>query len=206
MVNYSFQGQQEKIVKVSGKFLPISTKTSFEIASAIRGKKVDNAISILENVSEGKEPLQFKRYLKDTPHRRGKMTAGRYPKKASLNVIKLLKLLKSNAEDKNLSSEELRIIHSAAHKGPNITHPGRNRGKRKITHFEIVAEEVEKKKEKPKFKPKKEEKKVEKKVEEKPAKSDSKDIKKAKAKKAPDEKKEEPKPKEKPKTKEGDKK
>jgi len=176
MVKYSFQGKQENIVKVSGKFLPISSKTSFEIANAIRGKKVDNAISVLGRVAKGEEPVQFKRYIKDTPHRRGKITAGRYPKKASLNIIKLLKLLKKNAEDKNLNAKELKIIHSAAHKGPNITHPGRHGGKRKITHFEIVAEEIEKKKSEPKKvkvekteeKPKEEKKPVEKKEESKP--------------------------------------
>ncbi len=126
--------------------MPISFKASYEVAAAIRGMEVNKALAYLENVAAGKEAVPFKRYLKEVPHRRGKMATGRYPKNVSLAVVKLLNSVKKNADDKNLNSEKLKIIHSAAHKGPNIMRQGRTRGKRKITHFEIVAEELEEKK------------------------------------------------------------
>lgn len=152
----SYQGKEsEKIVKILGRFLPISHKASYEVAASIRGKDVNSAISYLENVAAGKQALPFKRYLRDVPHRRGKIAAGRFPKKTSLHVVSLLKTLKKNAEDKNLNAEKLKIVHSAAQKGPNVMHRGRVRGRRKITHFEILAEETEEKSVKKKEKKKK---------------------------------------------------
>lgn len=148
------------MVRVAGRFLPVSAKDSGEIARFIRGKKVDSAISYLTDVSEIKKAIPFKRHIRDVPHRKGKMAAGRFPKKASEHFLKLLKNLKANAADKDLDDENLQIVHASAYRGPVLHHYGRWIGrKRKCTHVEIVAKEIEKPKE-----AKKVEKQIEKKV------------------------------------------
>jgi len=141
---YSYQQETgEKTVKVLGRFLPISRKDSYEVAAAIKGKPVNKAITFLENVEKGKDAVPFRRFTGDVPHRAGKMASGRFPRKTSIYVLGLLKTLKKNAENKNLNADKLKIVHSAAQKGPNMMRRGRVRGRRKITHFELVAEEVE---------------------------------------------------------------
>ena len=146
---YSFQAYDEKtMVRVSGKHLPISFKTSVEILQFIKGKNVDKAITLLGEVAEAKRAVPFLKYKKDVPHRRGKMSVGRFPKKASENIISLLNLIKANAKDKGLDEKSLMIIHAAAQSGPNLWHYGRQRRRlRKVCHAEIVAQESKKKKE-----------------------------------------------------------
>lgn len=153
MRNYSYQGEKsEKSVRVFGSNLPISFKNSYEVAAAIRGKDVNKAIAHLKDAVATKRPIPFNRFVGDVGHKRGKMAAGRYPRNASLQVVNLLNTLKKNAEDKNLNAEKLKIIHSVAQKGSNVRRSGRVRGLRKITHFEIIAEEMSEKKPKEKKK------------------------------------------------------
>ncbi len=153
------QYDSKTMAKVVGIYLPISPKDSREIARAIKGKSIDSAIKHLQNVVEKKQAVPFKRFNRDVPHRRGKgFGAGRFPKKASEHIIKLLKHLKANASDKALDAESMKIVHAAAQRGPVLWHYGRWRGRRrKCTYFEAVAEEI-----------KKREKKIEKKIEERP--------------------------------------
>lgn len=145
-VRYSLQTYDPKtMVKVVGRHLPISLKTSVEVLNYIKGRKVSQSITLLEQVSEGKIALPFKRYKKDIPHRKGKMSVGRFPKKTSQNIIKLLNLLQANAKDKGLDDESLQVIHAAAHPGPNLMHYGRHRRRfRKVCHVELAAKEVKK--------------------------------------------------------------
>jgi len=151
---YAFQGyKKESMCKVAGRHLPLSRKTCSEIASYIKNKKVERAINLLTQVAEAKTPVPFRKYMHDVPHRRGPMAAGRFPKKASLEVIRLLKELKSNAADVGINEEGLIIKHAAAHRAHSTVRAGRKRGRtRKMCHFEIVGVESEKKqkKEKPK--------------------------------------------------------
>jgi large subunit ribosomal protein L22 len=140
---YSFQEFDVKnMVRVRGKSLPISMKTTSEVLKYIRGKEVNKAIRLLEEVKDAKRAVPFLKYKKDIPHRKGNMSVGRYPKKVSENMILLLNLLKSNAKDKGLDEDSLSIIHSAAHAGPNLMHYGRQRRRlRKICHVELIAQE-----------------------------------------------------------------
>lgn len=149
-MGYSFQNYNPKnMVRVLGKTLPMSTKASVNVAAHIKGKQVDKVLNYLKAVIETRAAIPYKRYNRDIPHKPGKgFGPGRYPKKVSEHVIELLEKLKSAAATKGLDTSKLTVIHAAAQKGPVVWHYGRRRIKRKNTHFEIVAKEVEPKKKK----------------------------------------------------------
>jgi large subunit ribosomal protein L22 len=144
MMRYSFQGFEPKtMVRVAGRNLQFSHKAGYELAAFIKNKNVDSAIKTLENVAVLKQAIPYKRYNRDVAPKAG-IGPGRYPVKAALSVIKLLKNIKGAAKSKGLDLQKLAIIHSAAFKGPKRRRYGRNSGlERKNTHFELVAKEVE---------------------------------------------------------------
>lgn len=86
--------KEEVIVK--GLNLPISTKTSCDVCRFIKGKKINKAISDLEQTVLGKKPIPMRGEI---PHRKGKIMSGRFPKNASLHFIKILKSLNANANN-----------------------------------------------------------------------------------------------------------
>jgi len=135
MENYD----SKNMTKAVGLNLPFSFKVAYEVAKFLKGKKVTRAIRELNEVKEQKTAIPYKRYNRDTPHRRGDMAAGRYPVKAAEYVLPLLKSLESNAKDKGLTGE-LTIIHSAAQKPSIRRRYGRVRGTKRVTHFELVAQ------------------------------------------------------------------
>jgi large subunit ribosomal protein L22 len=137
----------------------ISTKHSVEIASAIRGKPLDRAITLMKSVSEKKTPIRFTRFNSESAAHKPGIGPGKYPVKASLAYLKLLESVKKNAAAKNMDEEKLRIIHVKADRGAAPYHYGRHRGRTmKRTHLEIIViedEKVARKKEAKKKVPKK---------------------------------------------------
>jgi len=106
------KGKKEKIednrpkkidAVVNGRNLPISTKYSVAICNYIRGKNIDKAIFMLEEVEKFKKPVPMKGEI---PHRKGKIMSGRYPIKAVREFIKVLKSLKANAIVNELEIEK----------------------------------------------------------------------------------------------------
>jgi len=90
----------EAIVNVVN--LPISTKHSIAVCKFIKNKKIENAISELEQVLGFKKAVPMKGEI---PHRKGKgIMSGRYPKKATEHFIKLLKALSANANTNGLDN------------------------------------------------------------------------------------------------------
>jgi large subunit ribosomal protein L22 len=129
-----------------GNGLPISTKQSVEICSFIRGKKIDEVKKILEAVIAEKTAIPFKRYNKDMGHRRGKIASGRFPKKASENILALVKSVESNASNIGLTTP-LIIEELIANQGSRNWHYGRKRRiKNKRTNIKITVIEGEKEK------------------------------------------------------------
>lgn len=125
----------------NGRNLGISTKTSVEICRFIRGKNTENAKKRLQRVIEKKQAVPYKRYLKEIPHRKGKIATGRYPLKASKTILDLIKTAEANAQNKGMSSN-LIITHISAHKGESQSRYGRKIGKKtKRTHIKIVVQE-----------------------------------------------------------------
>jgi len=141
MQNYD----SKKMSKAVGVNLPFSFKVAYEVAKYIKGMRVDRAIRDLEEVQKIKRAIPYTRHNLDTPHRRGKMAAGRYPEKAARYVLPLLKSLKTNAKDKGIEGE-LEIVHSAAMKPSIRRRYGRVKGTKRVTHFELVAMPMETKK------------------------------------------------------------
>lgn len=148
---YSIQNlDPDKTVKCAGRELRISAKAATEVCRAIKGMKVSEAKSFLEEVKAMKKPVPFKRYKKEVPHRRmnEKWYAGRYPVKVADKILKLLNELEANAEYKGLNIENLVIIHAASQRGRKIKRYiprafGRATPKfETLTHVELVGYEA----------------------------------------------------------------
>lgn len=139
---------EEKHAKAVGIGLPVSTKHCVEISNYIRGRRLEDAITLLEQVVAKKHAIPFKRHLRDLPHKPG-IGPGRYPEKASLEIINLLKSASANAQHKGMGVSNLYIKHICAHLASRPWHYGRQtRRKMKRTHLEVVLEEREVKRKK----------------------------------------------------------
>jgi ribosomal protein L22 len=97
----------EKIIAkeavVNGRNVPVSKLEAVAICDFIRGKDIDKAIAMLEEVVRLKRAVPMKGEI---PHRKGKIMSGRYPIKTAGEIITLLKSLKSNAIANELELEK----------------------------------------------------------------------------------------------------
>lgn len=125
--------------------LKISTKQSYEVANFIRGKKLSRAKKMLQDVIEKKIAVPFKRYNRDTGHKKGRIASGRYPEKASGAFLTLLNTVEANADSKGLDNARLFISELRSTQGSQQWHAGRmHRRRMKHTHLYIKVEESEK--------------------------------------------------------------
>ncbi|MCF7866509.1 50S ribosomal protein L22 [Candidatus Woesearchaeota archaeon] len=145
---YAFKELEENMARAMVKDATISTKTSIEIASFLRGKTTKKALAILNRVLKKTTAIPFKRFTDGVGHRAGVgIGAGRFPQKGSEEFIALIKNVEANAQTKGLS-DNLKIIHLVVQRGSNQYHMGRQRRRRyKRTHLEIVVQEMEEVKE-----------------------------------------------------------
>lgn len=119
-IKYAYQDEYEgKTAKAAGRALKISPKHAVEICSAIRGMYLEEAQGYLEEVIEMTRPVPFKRHNKKVGHKRGLegWPTGRYPVKASTQILEVLKNAEANAEYKGLDTENLKIVHISSHRG-----------------------------------------------------------------------------------------
>ena len=152
----AFGELKENMALAIGKDMSFSTKHAIEICNYLRNKRLEQAKEILESVIAKKKAIPFKRFTDGVGHKKGNIAAGRYPIKASKDILKLLKQAESNASIKGLGTEELIIRHLVANKASTPMKFGRQiRRKAKRTHMEVIVEEVAAKK-KAKAKPKQE--------------------------------------------------
>ena len=129
------------MARAIGMTLPISFKQSVEICRFITNKSVNDAKKILHNVTEEKLAIPFKKFNFDLGHKKN-IGPGRYPEKASKEIIKLIENVEANAQFKGLNTSSLVITHISAHKASKSWHYGRkSRRKMKRTNIEIVVEE-----------------------------------------------------------------
>ncbi len=138
---YRYATKAEKSAKAVGTSLPISTKSAIEICAMVRGKKVETATRMLEEVIDHKRAVPFKRFAHGGTGHRKKIGPGRYPEKACGHVLNIINSAVANAQVKGLSSL---ILHGiSAHKAPKARHYGRHRGtEMKRTHIEVVLAEM----------------------------------------------------------------
>jgi large subunit ribosomal protein L22 len=140
----------ETTVKASGREMRVSPKSAVEVCTAIKGMKLDQAKTFLEQVQQKKKAVPFRKHRKTLPHRKNlqKISAGRYPVKAATQILEVLESAESNATYKGLDIEHLRIAHAAAYPGIKIKRyipraMGRATPRNKtLCHVEIVLEQV----------------------------------------------------------------
>ncbi len=129
----------------------MSHKHAREVCYTINGMKLDRAKDYLKQVIQKQKPVPFKRYNKHVPHRHGleKAFAGRFPVKASTEILRVLESAEANAEYKGLDMENLKIIHASTSQGMKIKRftPrafGRSSPRfNTLSNVEIVLEEME---------------------------------------------------------------
>jgi len=220
MERYTTEFDREEFACARVEDANVSYKDLSEVCGRIRGKNADWAVEFLEKVKEGKAAVLYKRHCKKIGHRRelgGKK--GRYPKKASAAVLKVLKSAMANGRVRGMG-ETYEIVNAAAnsrYQYGRVAPKGRwARSDYETARIEIVLRPLESvpkgvevtppKKEAPKEekkpeKPEKPEKKPEpRKIEEKPKEKPKKEMKKEESKKEekkPEAKKEAPKKEEK---------
>lgn len=100
--------------------MSVSPKSSRELATAIRGKPVDDAIGFVQAVIAMEKPVEIKRYNRKVGHKQGK--PGRYPVKAAQEMLKILLNARANAEYKGMELDKLVVakieVYRASHKRP----------------------------------------------------------------------------------------
>jgi large subunit ribosomal protein L22 len=147
---YSVQGlDPDKTAIASGRDLRIKPKISREICNTLKGMKLDDAKTFLNDVIDKKRAVPYYRYRGKTPHRKGLNghDAGRYPEKAAGEILKILDSVEANAEFKGLYADRLRIVHMAAHRARVIRKfIPRAFGRaspyyKHLTHIEVAVEE-----------------------------------------------------------------
>ncbi len=148
-IGYAFQNYNSKsMARVKGTYMPISRKDAREIGATIKNMQIEKAIAYLKRVEEKTQAVPVTMYDKKAAHHTNTGPSW-FPVRAATATIKLLESLKSNAQQKGMGTKNLVVIHTAVQKGPRRTHNTLRRKsgqERKITHFEIVAEEREEKK------------------------------------------------------------
>ena len=124
-----------------GKDAGISTKHSMAICKAIKNRTADDAVQLLEQVVRMKKAIAFKGEIPHRKHAQGSgMMSGRYPVKASLYFIKLIKSLKANAENVGIDAETAKISVASANRA-NRPHKRGGSMKFKRTHILLKMED-----------------------------------------------------------------
>jgi large subunit ribosomal protein L22 len=149
---YAFQSYDKtRHVRASIREKDISHKHAREVSVAIKGLSIEKAREFLENVIARKEAVPYRRYKNEVAHRsniRTGFSAGRFPKKAASEFLKLIDNLESNAEYKGMDLDRLRIVSASVHKGTKLQRfqpraMGRSSPKFDIlVHVELVAQEA----------------------------------------------------------------
>ncbi len=88
---------------VNGRDLPLSKKHCMAICDFIRGKRIEEALPLMEKVASMRIAVPMKGEI---PHRKGRMMSGRYPVKAAEQFIRMLKQLSANAENKEMDIDK----------------------------------------------------------------------------------------------------
>ncbi|MFH1212314.1 MAG: 50S ribosomal protein L22, partial [Candidatus Woesearchaeota archaeon] len=143
-MKYRYATKVENCAKAVGISLPVSTKKAVEICNMIRGKKVEVAATMLQQVIEKKRAVPIRRFARGGTGHRKKMGPGRYPEKSCGQILALLNTAIANAQVKGLSNLIIKGI--CAQRAAKSFHFGRKRRRKmKRAHIEIVLTEISKK-------------------------------------------------------------
>jgi large subunit ribosomal protein L22 len=136
--------EKKESAMVRGTDLGISTKHSIDICNMIRGKSIENALKMLDDVLHYKKVVKMNK--REVGHKHGKgIMAGRYPQKACAEFVRLLKQLNFNAIVNEVEPTECVIFCKA----DVASRPYRRQGHRfKRTHVLLKLEKIKIKKSK----------------------------------------------------------
>merc|ERR1740117_1324975 len=135
MVKYSREPTNaSKACKAMGVDLRVHFKNTYECAQAIKGMSLRTAQTYLEDVCEKKRCIPFRKFTgcigRTAQAKAFKMSQGRWPIKSCKILLGLLKNAESNAEFKNLDTDNLVIQHiqvNAAQQGRRRTYRAHGR-------------------------------------------------------------------------------
>lgn len=116
-LNYSLKLDSKIYCKAMASELHTSFKKTREICHYIKGMNTQIAKKYLLNVIEMKQVIPFKRHTEGSGHKPGKISNGRYPIKASIEVLRLLKDAENNGQYKGLEISKLYIFETHANRG-----------------------------------------------------------------------------------------
>ena len=134
----------KKTAKANAYSLKISTKQSIAICNMIRGKTIEQAIKMLEEVLVQKRVVKMNN--REVGHKKGKgVMAGRYPITAAAEFIKVLKQLSANAIANEIEPEGL-VIFCKANLASRPYRKGGTQGKRTHLSLELISKKTKKKK------------------------------------------------------------
>ncbi len=117
-ISYSIDADPDTTAKAMLRERHMSHKHSKAIAREIKGKTAGDAVEYLHAVIDGERSVPFKSHNSGVGHRSDidGWDAGRYPEKASKAFLDLLENVVNNADTQGFDSDEMEIIHVAAHK------------------------------------------------------------------------------------------
>ncbi len=147
MCGYTQQTDADTTARALLKDSDISPKHAREICRSLRGKKVENALVLLDDVISLKRAIAFRRYNKLVTHKKD-VGPGRFPVKAARVVKKAIEEAQHNAEYKGLDADSMRIHTISSHRGQAYdfsrprAHGRSGQWKRERVHIEVILEEV----------------------------------------------------------------
>ena len=123
---YSFTPENPaKSVSAKGNHLRVHFKNTRETAMALKGKTLPAAQSYLNDVLQKKQGVPFRRFTGNVGRKaQGKQFKNhgtrqvRWPKKSAEFLLNLLQNAGSNAEQKDLDPQNLKIVHIQVNQAP----------------------------------------------------------------------------------------
>lgn len=147
-MKYVLQVDEKKSAKATYPYSPISPRDALEVARTIKGMKLEEAKSLLEDVIAKKRAIPYRKFMDSVSHRKG-TGPGRYPIKAARYFLETITNAENNAEFKQLDMEKLIIKSAVANPAPPIKNytfkAFGSSGKfyRERVHIQIILEELE---------------------------------------------------------------
>ena len=123
MLRYTLNPNPKISVKVYGRNLRVSSKSSAVVCRKIRGMHLEKAKKLLENLVSQKQSLN-----------------GKYYTNSCKELLNLLNQAENNAEFKGLDTSKM-IVHASAHQSFSYFRPRRfkmRRQRRKLANLQVV--------------------------------------------------------------------
>lgn len=132
---------EEHQAKAVGNNMRVSWKDCTEIGRFIKGDTVEKAENKLERVIEKELPVPYTKFDSDAGHKSGQ-GPGKYPVKASEEMLDLLRSAASNAENEGLNPDQLEVQNVITNQGSSFRTPKRHRGREiKTAHVTVIVGE-----------------------------------------------------------------